>query len=423
MNNKLILMILTMSLMILNLVSALDINQANNGVIIEPPRACYNATDFILLDGSNLPFQGADFDMGTASISNIGGLYPASHLSYSIGTTGNAWNNIVVDTYENSTGQQFSFDSICTSTNGLCSTGSVTINESNLVHINGTETITGNKIFNSSLNISNGINLNGGNMTIPNTSIYSSINIPSVFWDSGDTQTSFNGINFYDNHVGSGGSAKIWYERDSALGSRLTQNGLHINASIQTIIENTLTLRSSTGIGRDFKFGFGSNPADVTVPAIPDFFISAVTSGTSNRMNITFGCNEGAGGIGYGCKTIIWDLTKRAGGIEYIINSRNMNNSFFINGTGFVGIGGRNSNSRFTVNGDTNVTVNLILGGNLTGTGTYNQLTGMLNVTSINGIQAQNYSSADGTQGFTGTCTILGLTSITVKQGLITGCT
>lgn len=36
---------------------------------------------------------------------------------------------------------------------------------------------------------------------------------------------------------------------------------------------------------------------------------------------------------------------------------------------------------------------------------------------------ATDYYSGDGTLGFTGTCTILGLTSITVKDGLITGCT
>lgn len=33
-----------------------------------------------------------------------------------------------------------------------------------------------------------------------------------------------------------------------------------------------------------------------------------------------------------------------------------------------------------------------------------------------------SYKSSDGTAGFTGTCTILGLTSITVKVGLVTSC-
>ena len=37
-------------------------------------------------------------------------------------------------------------------------------------------------------------------------------------------------------------------------------------------------------------------------------------------------------------------------------------------------------------------------------------------------IQTGNYVSSDGTTGFTGTCTILGLTSIVVKNGLIVSC-
>jgi hypothetical protein len=37
-------------------------------------------------------------------------------------------------------------------------------------------------------------------------------------------------------------------------------------------------------------------------------------------------------------------------------------------------------------------------------------------------VRAGGYVSSDGSVGFTGTCTILGLTSITVKNGLITGC-
>jgi hypothetical protein len=38
-------------------------------------------------------------------------------------------------------------------------------------------------------------------------------------------------------------------------------------------------------------------------------------------------------------------------------------------------------------------------------------------------IQANNFTSADGTLGYTGTCTILGLTNFVVKNGLIVGCT
>lgn len=41
----------------------------------------------------------------------------------------------------------------------------------------------------------------------------------------------------------------------------------------------------------------------------------------------------------------------------------------------------------------------------------------------VNGaIQSQNYYSADGTVGYSGTCTVASITSITVKNGLITGC-
>lgn len=62
------------------------------------------------------------------------------------------------------------------------------------------------------------------------------------------------------------------------------------------------------------------------------------------------------------------------------------------------------------LNNITNVTVN----------GTVLNVLGILNVTKT--IQASNYSSADGTIGYTGTCTILGLTNFVVKNGLIVGC-
>jgi hypothetical protein len=42
--------------------------------------------------------------------------------------------------------------------------------------------------------------------------------------------------------------------------------------------------------------------------------------------------------------------------------------------------------------------------------------------TASQSIQALDYYSGDGTVGFTGTCTILSITSITVKDGLITAC-
>lgn len=41
----------------------------------------------------------------------------------------------------------------------------------------------------------------------------------------------------------------------------------------------------------------------------------------------------------------------------------------------------------------------------------------------LGSIQGNDYYSGDGTQGMTGTCTIASITSITVKDGLITGCT
>lgn len=40
------------------------------------------------------------------------------------------------------------------------------------------------------------------------------------------------------------------------------------------------------------------------------------------------------------------------------------------------------------------------------------------NVTILSG----NYSSIDGTKGFTGTCTIVGLTNFVVKNGIIVSC-
>jgi len=38
-------------------------------------------------------------------------------------------------------------------------------------------------------------------------------------------------------------------------------------------------------------------------------------------------------------------------------------------------------------------------------------------------IRAGSYLSSNGTTGFTGTCTLLSITAISVKNGLITGCT
>lgn len=72
----------------------------------------------------------------------------------------------------------------------------------------------------------------------------------------------------------------------------------------------------------------------------------------------------------------------------------------------------------FYVADDAEIADLLVVGNNIgikTYTPTYNL--------EVNGTTRSNdYYSGDGTQGFTGTCTIAAITSITVKDGLITGC-
>jgi hypothetical protein len=80
------------------------------------------------------------------------------------------------------------------------------------------------------------------------------------------------------------------------------------------------------------------------------------------------------------------------------INGINVNVSIIANLTiyGLVGVNTNVPSSTFDVHGS----------GNVTGT-----------------FQAGNYTSGDGTLGYTGVCTILNLTNFTVKNGLIVGCT
>lgn len=87
--------------------------------------------------------------------------------------------------------------------------------------------------------------------------------------------------------------------------------------------------------------------------------------------------------------------------------------SLIIDNLGNVGIGTSSPYSTLSVVGQ-------VVGANYVATTTATST--LPNVNATTGLKAANYYSSDGTVGFTGTCTILGLTSIVVKNGLIVSC-
>lgn len=80
--------------------------------------------DFVRRDGST-PLTNGEWFVG-GQLSGVEGIIPAGYGDHSLGSPTNFWNNLYAFTYENSTGGQFEFDTVCTSTNGLCGNGTVT---------------------------------------------------------------------------------------------------------------------------------------------------------------------------------------------------------------------------------------------------------------------------------------------------------
>jgi hypothetical protein len=87
---------------------------------------------------------------------------------------------------------------------------------------------------------------------------------------------------------------------------------------------------------------------------------------------------------------------------------------------GNIGIGSTTPSQALSVQGGAYISSSLFVGGTVTSTTTATST--LPNLQTTNAIKSGNYYSSDGTVGFTGTCTIVGLVSITVKNGLITAC-
>ena len=104
-------------------------------------------------------------------------------------------------------------------------------------------------------------------------------------------------------------------------------------------------------------------------------------------------------------------------GLSFSTFQSTLNERMRIDSGGFVGINSSSPSYLLEINSlskGLNVSNNLFVNSTLVTIN--NDLNVSRNITAF-------YKSADGTIGFTGTCTIVGLTSITVKNGLITECT
>ncbi len=130
------------------------------------------------------------------------------------------------------------------------------------------------------------------------------------------------------------------------------------------------------------------------------FLLDATDSSDPNKYSLRinpFVINSGK--VGYQFVT-----TSSTGGTSTPITFDNVGN---------VGIGTTSPYAKLSVAGE-------VVAANFTATTTATST--LPNINATTGLKAANYYSSDGTTGFTGTCTILGLTSITIKNGLITSC-